>query len=288
MVGGIQPTTFLNSIYIGVLMLNGLGIGHLPILHENILEHRHLFEFVEITPESFMGGDFDLAKNQIADVRKNFYITCHGIDLSLCSVEEVDTEHIAGCKEVIELCQPLFFSEHLAFTRCHNLNSDIYFPPFYLKSDVERIANKCLKISDYFELPFYLENVPDFLLGKSGIGEGEFFSSLFDLCGTRVILNLDSICLSAKLQNIPPIDLIRTYPIEQIASVTVVPESCMNPVIRKMCGGFDDEMLGLVEFCINNTTARSVLIQTRYETNTVESLIDIIGSLRNLIDGADQ
>jgi uncharacterized protein (UPF0276 family) len=125
--------------------------------------------------------------------------------------------------------------------------------------------------------------VPDFLFGRSGMGEGRFFEALYEASGSEVIMNIDSIVISASLQNIDPIALIKTYPLEKIVSLTVVPESCMNPVIKTMCGGFDADMLKLVQFCINNTSARSVLIQTRYASNTVESLMDVITALREIV-----
>ena len=94
-----------------------------------------------------------------------------------------------------------------------------------------------------------------------------------------VILNIDSITISARLQNIDALDLVQSYPADRIISLTVVPEACMNPVIRTMCGGFDSDMVSIVEHCLRHTSAKSVLVQTRYGSNTVESLDPVLTAL---------
>jgi uncharacterized protein len=262
-------------------MLTGLGIGHLPFLHDNIMRSHSLFDFVEVTPETYIGGDPLLMQEQVAELAAVLPSTCHGIDLSLCSTNEFDQGHLQNVSGVLKMLNPLFFSEHLAYTQGDDYNSDIYLPPLYLDSEVFWISAKCKYIIEYFNKPFHLENVPDFLFGKSGIGEGEFFTKLSDESNVGIILNIDSITISARLQNMDPLDLVRSYPADKIMSLTVVPEACMNPVIRTMCGGFDADMLSIVGHCLSNTSARSVLVQTRYGSNTVESLEPVLSALQS-------
>ncbi|MGB8817701.1 MAG: DUF692 family multinuclear iron-containing protein [Rhizobiaceae bacterium] len=260
-------------------MLAGLGIGHLPFLHENIMGSHGRFDFVEVTPETYIGGDPLLMREQMQELAPVLPSTCHGIDLSLCSTDDFDNDHLENLSSVLSVVNPLFFSEHLAYTQSEDLNSDIYLPPLYLDAEVGRISKKCEYIAEYFKKPFHLENVPDFLFGKSGIGEGEFFGKLAKTADVGVILNIDSITISARLQNIDPLDLVQSYPADRIISLTVVPEACMNPVIRTMCGGFDGDMLSIVEHCLRRTSAKSVLVQTRYGSNTVESLDPVLTAL---------
>jgi uncharacterized protein (UPF0276 family) len=49
-------------------VLTGLGIGHLPILHDDLLQNKNYFDFVEITPESYIGGDTGLMSEQLTAV----------------------------------------------------------------------------------------------------------------------------------------------------------------------------------------------------------------------------
>jgi uncharacterized protein len=263
-----------------ISQLSGLGIGHLPVLHENILNNRALFDFVEITPESYIGGDSILMEEQISETKKALPITCHGIDLSLCSVEPPEDEHLNSTLAILHSCEPVFFSEHLAYTKSEELNADIYFPPIYVEEELKRIADRCKLVSSRLARPLHLENVPDFLFGKSGMGEGAFFKQLADMTTSGIILNIDSITISAKLQKLSVEQLIDSYPLDRIVSLTVVPESCMNPIIGRMCGGFDVEMLDAVEYCLKKSSAKSVLVQTRYEHNTPENLSLILESIR--------
>ncbi|MFK0731334.1 MAG: DUF692 family multinuclear iron-containing protein, partial [Gloeotrichia echinulata HAB0833] len=266
-------------------MLAGIGIGHLPVLHDDLLYNKAIFDFVEVTPESYIGGDQDLMKSQLNEIKCNFQVTCHGIDLSVCSIEDIDGNHLKNVLSVIEACSPLFFSEHLSYTRSEDYNADIYIPPLYVEDEVDRITSRCRELVSYVGLPFHLENVPDYLFGKSGIGEGAFFRALTEACDVQVIMNLDSIAISAKLQKIDPRDLILQYPKDRVASLTVVPEACMNPIIREICGSVDALLLDLTSFALRHTSARSVLLQTRYESNSVQNLMPVILGLKERVGG---
>ena len=215
--------------------VTGLGIGHLPILHENILKSQALFDFVEVTPESYIGGDPELALAQLEDITAAFEVTCHGIDLSFASADPVNLDHLIAARGITNSCNASFFSEHMAYTKAGELNAD------------------------------------------------RFFTKVATQADNGIILNIDSISISARLQGINPLDLVAAYPPDRVVSLTVVPESCMNPIIRQICGGFDKDMLSIVQHCLNHTAAQSVLVQTRYAENTVDSLSEIINSLRSLL-----
>lgn len=256
-------------------IVKGVGIGYSPFLHNDTVSSLKEIDFIELTPED-ISKRVPLEENMhLKDLKDKIVITLHGNDLSIASASHsLDLDLINHVKELAKYLNSPFYSDHLSYTREIDIDLELYMPPaFSEESAVEIIKNVSL-VKKITELDFHLENVAS-LVNIPGIDftEGSFITKICRETDSGVILNLDSIAISSNTYNIDPIDLINSYPLDCIESITIVPESCMNPMLKKYYGNnLDKTMWFLLEHVLNKSSAKSVLIQRRFEVNTFASL----------------
>lgn len=266
--------------------IKGVGMGYISELHVDTIENLSEYDFIEITPENFFGSP--LSDNQAAkDIKGKIPVTLHGIDLSLASSTDITEkkELLNKIKEVSDFFEVPFYSEHLSFTNEKDIDLDLYIPPVFIEESVEKVVANIKRLKNILNLDFHMENVATLIKQNNNpfYSDYDYVSKVCKLSDSGLILNLDSIAISSHIYKIDPMDLLVAYPLEQVISVTVVPESCMNPILKKSYGkNIDQLMWSMLEYVFNHSGADSVLIQRRFPGNTTESLkkeIDIAKSI---------
>ena len=92
--------------------LQRAGIGWRAPHHRAVLEAHPEVGFLEVHAENHMGGGRRAAV--LAEARKRYPISIHGVGLSLGSVEPVDPVHLDWFAQLVEQTEPLLVSEHVA------------------------------------------------------------------------------------------------------------------------------------------------------------------------------
>src|SRR5215213_1344676 len=92
----------------------GSGIGLRLELMNDILESKKSVDFIEIITDQFLNNQS--AQKKLAMLNENFKIIPHGIGLSIGSVDIPDKHYLLSVKEVVEMVNPPYYSEHLAMT----------------------------------------------------------------------------------------------------------------------------------------------------------------------------
>ncbi|MDQ0176248.1 MbnB/TglH/ChrH family RiPP precursor modification enzyme [Bacillus chungangensis] len=255
----------------------GIGIGYQPDLHEDTMANLSKYDFIEVAPENFIGMNSLKDNLKANEIRGQLPISLHGINLSLASSRnfEKKNELLRGVKEIANWFDSPFYSEHLSYTTEKEIDLDLYMPPIFNEASVENVIKNIKHVKNELGLDFHIENVASLVnyTLEADMTEGEYVSKVCEASDSGIILNLDSIAISSHTYKIDSVELLNSYPLHRVISITVVPESCMNPMLRKFYGtNIDQLMWSMLEYVFKNSPANSVLIQRRFPRNTTDSL----------------
>lgn len=266
-----------------------IGFTYRADYHDSIVANSDRIDFLEIIPDGLDLHDGSEETRRIRSLSKLLPFTAHSIDLSIASTKDDEYfEHFNELLEFIKVLNVSHYSDHLAYTRAGRLNCDAYVPPLYGIENVDNLARRIAPLLEKLSAigaTFALENVANTVLADRSdpSREGVFMRELSDATDISYILNIDSLLISSGALGISPIELLRTYPVERIDSVTIVPPDAMNVVMNEQYGVLvREEALSVFEAALELIDPRRVVIQVRYPHNTLDTQLEYINRLRSI------
>lgn len=259
-------------------MINGLGIGYVEGRLNELKNSSYDFDFVEINPNNFSSNS---AKDEYKKLKMDFDVSVHGSELSFYTCGAY-SDLIKTIKEAGVFFNAPWVSEHLSFHKTAFNSSSAYIPKGYDNDNINYVIEKRCEIVNQIGFPLYLENVANFFFKSTLEEEMSFYKKIFD-SENRMIFNVNSFMISSILSQSKIEDSLKAIPLESIESITYVPTTCSNTVVAKKFGyHFDSNFKKVVEFLYKHSSSQSVLIQRRFQFNTLESIkheIETIGEI---------
>lgn len=195
------------------------GIGFKPRYFNDLLSTEHEIGWVEIHAENYMvdGGPH---KQQLLDVAEKYPVTCHGVGLSIGSMEPLNEMHLARLKGVNEWLKPAIFSEHLAWSThtTHYMNDLLPMP--YTKEVLRVVVEHIDQVQETLGRTMLLENPSTYLsFGAHEMPETEFLHEIVRQAGCGMLLDVNNVYVTAINQNLDPYAYIDALPLESIGEM---------------------------------------------------------------------
>ncbi len=158
----------------------GSGIGYRRAIKDELIFDHTQIDFVEVIGEHFM-GKAPYMKEELHDLLIEYTAIPHFIGLSLGSAEGIKESYIEKIASVLEVINPPYWSEHIAFTECHGLNIGHLTPLPYSQEALDVFTKNIEKVQSYIQTPLILENITYVLNDPiQEMTEAEFLRKLFD------------------------------------------------------------------------------------------------------------
>ena len=166
------------------------------------LRHRHVADFMEGTPavawlevhsENYLAeGGPRLA--QIARVRADYPLSCHGVGLSLGSAEGLDPEHLGRLKALYDRLQPGLISDHLSWSVAAGIYASDLLPLPMTEEALAVVAANVERAQDVLGRRLSVENPSTYLtFAHSTIPEAEFLEALVARTGCAILLDVNNL-----------------------------------------------------------------------------------------------
>lgn len=177
----------------------GFGLGLRSDHYEIILaEKPTAIDWFEIISENFMvaGGKplYHLDK-----IRADYSMVMHGVSLSIAGNHPIDYDYLDRLKTLIERVQPVWVSDHLAWTRgnAHHLHDLLPVP--YTEESLAHIVERISQVQDYLGRPLLFENPSTYVaFFDSQLGEAEFLNEMCRQSGCLLLLDINNIFVSCE------------------------------------------------------------------------------------------
>lgn len=174
----------------------GCGIGLRPPLAGAMAAARSSLSWIEAHAENHMDGD---ALDVLLDFRRDVPVALHGVGLSLGSAGRIDRTHLERFAQLVRHTEPIFVSEHLAWSRLGDAHFNDLLPVPYTEEALRAVARNVDEAQEAFGRAILIENPSRYLkFSGDAIGEPDFLAELCRRTGCRLLLDVNNIHVSAE------------------------------------------------------------------------------------------
>lgn len=208
-----MPPQVVENLGVGV----GLRVPHLS----HILEHWPQVDFFEIISENFMvdGGP---PLDNLRRILEHYPVVQHGVCMSLAAAEPLDFEYLGRLKELAELTQTPWFSDHLCWTKSGAHHYHDLLPIPYTSENARFVAEKARIAQDFLERPFAIENLSSYVSFEgSQMPEWEFYAEVVERGDVHMMLDVNNVFVSSVNHDFDPMDYLRWLPMERVIQTHV-------------------------------------------------------------------
>ncbi len=179
-------------------MFNSLvGIGLRQPHYSNFITSKPFVGWVEVHSENYLccgGASFDY----LMKIRKEYPVSLHGIAMSLGSADGLDYEHLKQLKELINIIEPCFISDHLSWSSKDNHFLPELLPIPYNDESLEIFSSNISVAQDFLNKEILFENPSTYFeYNNSCYKEEDFLNLLADKTGAGILLDVNNIYVSS-------------------------------------------------------------------------------------------
>lgn len=198
----MKSTTFHSQVGVG------LRSPHL----DYFVEQKPQLSWLEIHSENYF-QPYSKARQQLNLLANHYQISCHGIGLSLGSVERVSQQHLTQLRSLINDIEPFLVSDHLSWSQTggHYFNDLLPLP--YTEEALKVFCRNVEEVQDAIQRPLLIENPSSYLkFNHSTIKEWEFLTEVQKRTECRLLLDLNNIHVSAFNHGFDSVEYINAIP----------------------------------------------------------------------------
>jgi uncharacterized protein (UPF0276 family) len=200
----------------------GVGLGFRPIHRSEIFLYRDQIHFLEVTADHY----FDTVAekdNELRLLAKNFAIIPHGLAMSLGSAEGLDAEYVAEFTNVVDIVQPAWCSDHIAFTRAGGLEIGHLTPIPRTKASLRVLDRNIAVLKQSVSVPIILENITETILFPGeALEQAEFLTELCEQSDVGLLLDVTNLFINSVNHRYDPIAVLHGLPRERIVQLHFV------------------------------------------------------------------
>ncbi len=171
-----------------------VGIGYRRPLAAWIAGRPPQVDCLEVTAEHFFEGGLD----RLRALRRAHPLFVHGLGLSLGTPGPLDPEEVGRFARVVEAADPVWISEHVAFTRAGGIDLGHLNPIPRTAESLRVVADHAKEVADRCGKRLVLENIAAHLPLPGGMPEPEFLNRLCDLAGCGLLLDVTNLFVNSR------------------------------------------------------------------------------------------
>ncbi|MEX2201372.1 MAG: DUF692 domain-containing protein [Dongiaceae bacterium] len=196
--------------------LAGIGLRHPH--HRWIAETRPPVPWLEVHAENFMRGGPSL--DLLADLRRDYPVSLHGVGLSLGSADPIDSTHLARLKALTDRIEPGLVSEHVSWSIADGAYLNDLLPLPYTEEALAHLIANIDRAQNALGRTILIENPSTyFRFVHSEMDEAAFIAEALRRSGCGLLLDLNNVYVSARNHGFDEAAYIAALPADRIAEI---------------------------------------------------------------------
>ena len=201
----------------------GFGLGLRKDHIKDILNTGTTAQWFEALSENYMGipgHGRGFPFRYLENVRKNFPIVLHGVSMSIGKVDGLDKNYLKRLKDLKDIFEPEWISDHLCWTANGNAHSYDLLPLPYTQEAIQVISDNIDQAQSVLGTRLVLENVSSYMeFQESEMEEWEFIAELVKKTDCGLLLDVNNVYVSSQNHNFDPRTYIDAMPSENVAQI---------------------------------------------------------------------
>ena len=203
----------------------GVGLGLRSSLLEDTLAATDLLDWLEITPENYMGRGGS-SQRQLERIKAAYPLVSHGVSLSIGSVDRWDEHYLTALEALFETINPPWFSDHLCFSGIQGRYFNDLMPLPRTWEAVAHCVQRIRAIQERFERPFLVENISYYLdYPDSELSEVQFLGEILEQSDCGLLLDVNNLYVNHVNRpgqgDLEPHSFLAALPLERVVQIHV-------------------------------------------------------------------
>ena len=178
-----------------------VGVGWRHPHYGELLDTRPALDFIEVHSENFF-GDGGAALALLAQARRHWPVSLHGVGLALGSAAGVDAWHLERLARLAERIDPVRVSDHACFARgplgAQQVHASDLLPIPFHQEALDLLCRNVQQVQERLRRPLLVENLSAYLpLAGSDRHETEFLATLARRTGCQLLVDVNNIYVNA-------------------------------------------------------------------------------------------
>ncbi|MBS0448642.1 MAG: DUF692 domain-containing protein [Proteobacteria bacterium] len=175
----------------------GVGLNFRREIEDDIVAHLERLDLIEvITDALFVRDDVGEALRHVLRTKP---IVLHGLRASLGAAEPLDADYLRATLEMVERWQPLWFSDHLAYSRIGGLDIDQLMPVRRTRDNLRRIVAKVRALRSAAPVPFLIENITCYFDHEGEeLAEPAFINAVLREADCGLLLDVNNLYINSR------------------------------------------------------------------------------------------
>lgn len=195
--------------------LHGAGLGlRRSFLSEILQTPRSEIDFFEVAPENWITIGGKLGKQFRAMTEKHRF-ACHGLSLSLGSVDPLDEALVLQIKNFMATHGIAHYSEHLSYCS-HNGHLYDLMPIPFTEEAVQHVSARIKRVQEILERKIAIENVSYYAIVGQEMTEIDFFNAVVKEADCDVLLDVNNIYVNSINHGYDAQAFLNAMPVERV------------------------------------------------------------------------
>ena len=197
-------------------LIHGAGLGlRRPLLNQLLATPPLDVNFYEIAPENWIGMGGKAGK-ALRAMTERFDFICHGLSLSIGSMDTLDEQLVLDIKRFMADHQIKLYSEHLSYCSLGGHLYDLMPIPFTSEA-VSHVATRIKRVQDILEQKIAIENVSYYAAPGQEMTEIDFFNAVVAEADCKVLLDVNNIYVNSVNHGYDAETFLKAMPAARIA-----------------------------------------------------------------------
>jgi len=201
-----------------------IGIGYRRELSAWVDSQPPLLQCLEITADHFYGRGED----RLLELSRRYPTFVHGLGLSLGTPGRLDDAQLRQFARVVELANPIWISEHVAFTRTSDADLGHLNPVRPTHTAVRMMAEHAREVAERCGKPLILENITSHLRLEGELSETDFLNELCAQADCGLLIDVTNLFINSRNHRFDPIAWLNELEPARITQLHIVGYSCEN------------------------------------------------------------
>lgn len=172
------------------------GLGIRPELFDDVLGTKPKLGFIEAHSENYFGDSITRAR--LLELREHYAVSLHGVGLSLGRADALDVKHLAQLKKLADEIEPMFVSEHLAWSAYSHRHIPDLLPLPLTAQALQVMGEHVDQMQQTLGRQILVENPSNyFVFDQLQISEPDFLNQLAHNTGCGLLVDVNNIYVSS-------------------------------------------------------------------------------------------
>lgn len=197
----------------------GCGIGLRAEHYQEILATKPDIPWFEVLAENYFGAG-GLPVFHLEQVRRDYPVTLHGVGMSLGSVDPLNFEYLARLKNLAELIEPAWISDHLAWISVDGQHVHDLLPIPYTEEALQHFVTRVIQVQEFLGTRLLIENPSSYMQFKDrDMTEAEFLRELTQQADCDLLLDVNNAHVSGHNHGFDTVEYLHALPAGRIREI---------------------------------------------------------------------